>query len=53
MQKLLGHESFQITMRYAHLAPDAHDAIEQAWERMRLRTHQKRTRPPEPGESPV
>jgi integrase len=37
VQRLLGHESFQVTQRYAHLAPDAHDAIEQAWRRIRDR----------------
>ncbi len=37
VQKLLGHESFAITQRYAHLAPDAHDAVEQAWKRLRSR----------------
>lgn len=37
VQRQLGHESFAITARYAHLAPDAHDAIEAAWQRMRSR----------------
>lgn len=41
VQKLLGHESYQTTMRYAHLAPDAHDSITDAWER--IRAHQRRT----------
>jgi integrase len=41
VQKLLGHESFQITQRYAHLAPDAHDSVEKAWRRLR----QKRQSP--------
>jgi integrase len=41
VQRLLGHESFQTTMRYAHLAPDAHGAVESAWRR-ELVTHQKR-----------
>jgi integrase len=31
VQRLLGHSSFQSTMRYAHLAPDAHEAVEEAW----------------------
>lgn len=34
VQKLLGHESFAVTARYAHLAPDAHDAVEAAWRRL-------------------
>jgi hypothetical protein len=41
VQRLLGHESFAVTARYAHLAPDAHGAVEMAWER--LGTHQGRT----------
>jgi len=41
VQHLLGHESFATTQRYAHLAPDAHDAITDAWERMA--THERRT----------
>ena len=44
VQALLGHESFAVTQRYAHLAPDAHGAIEAAWER--LVTHHRRTGPP-------
>jgi len=32
VQALLGHESFVTTQRYAHLAPDASDAIRAAWE---------------------
>lgn len=43
VQHLLGHESYQTTMRYAHLAPDAHDAVEGAWER--ILAHQERTAP--------
>jgi integrase len=31
VQSLLGHESHATTQRYAHLAPDAHEAVEQAW----------------------
>lgn len=34
VQAFLGHESITTTMRYAHLAPDAHDKIEGAWERI-------------------
>jgi integrase len=41
VQRLLGQESFQTTMRYAHLAPDAHGAVESSWQRG-LVTHQKR-----------
>lgn len=32
VQALLGHESFATTQRYAHLAPDASDAIRAAWD---------------------
>lgn len=42
VQRLLGHESFATTTRYAHLAPDAHEAVEEAWVR-RVLTHQRRT----------
>lgn len=42
VQRLLGHESPGITARYSHLAPDAHDTIEQAWARIRA-THPGRT----------
>jgi integrase len=42
VQRLLGHESPQITQRYAHLSPDSHQAVDAAWSR--LRTHQIRTR---------
>lgn len=41
VQALLGHESFATTQRYAHLAPDAHDAVMQSWAN-RLSTHQSR-----------
>lgn len=41
VQRLLGHESPQITARYAHLAPDAHGAVEASWSR--VMAHQKRT----------
>lgn len=35
VQELLGHESFATTQRYAHLAPDKHEAIELSWKRRR------------------
>ncbi|MBT2543320.1 site-specific integrase [Streptomyces sp. ISL-44] len=34
VRHLLGHESYQTTQRYAHLAPDAHQAVLGAWERL-------------------
>lgn len=34
VQALLGHESYATTQRYAHLAPDAHDALRESWRRM-------------------
>lgn len=37
VQRQLGHESFAVTARYSHLAPDAHGTVEAAWERMRSR----------------
>jgi integrase len=43
VQRLLGHESFAVTQRYAHLAPDAHGTVEAAWSR--LLPHQNRTEP--------
>lgn len=45
VQALLGHASYQTTMRYAHLAPDAHDAVENAWSK--IIAHQRRTSPVE------
>ena len=42
VQRLLGHESPQITARYSHLQPDAHGTVEAAWARMRV-AHQRRT----------
>ena len=33
VQALLGHESFATTQRYAHLAPDAHSRVMEAWSR--------------------
>jgi integrase len=44
VQRLLGHESFQITQRYSHLAPDTFSAIEGVWQR--LLTHQERIEAP-------
>lgn len=34
VQQLLGHESYQTTQRYAHLAPDANDRVMAAWRAM-------------------
>lgn len=51
VQKLLGHESFAVTQKYAHLAPDAHDTVEQAWSRIRA-AHQQRTGPAAGGQRP-
>jgi integrase len=33
VQALLGHESYETTQRYAHLAPDAHDRVLASWSR--------------------
>lgn len=38
VQELLGHESHQTTMRYAHLAPDAHSAVTDSWARIEANT---------------
>lgn len=35
VMEYLGHESFETTQRYAHLAPDKHEAIEESWKRRR------------------
>jgi integrase len=34
VQRLLGHESYATTARYAHLAADAHRPVEDAWARI-------------------
>jgi integrase len=44
VQRLLGHESFAVTQRYSHLAPDAHQVVEAAWARIRA-AHPRRTAP--------
>lgn len=43
VQALLGHESHSTTQRYAHLKPDAHQRIEEAW--TRILAHVRRTGP--------
>ncbi|GIH69492.1 tyrosine-type recombinase/integrase [Sphaerimonospora thailandensis] len=43
VQHLLRHASYQTTMRYAHLAPDAHNAVESGWSK--IIAHQGRTAP--------
>ncbi|GAB3693394.1 tyrosine-type recombinase/integrase [Nocardiopsis oceani] len=35
IQRLLGHEDYATTLRYAHLQPDAFDAVRKSWERRR------------------
>jgi len=37
VQALLGHEDYGTTMRYAHLAPDAHGKVIESWNRRTLR----------------
>jgi integrase len=39
VQRLLGHASMTTTQRYAHLAPDYHDAITDSWRRDSPGTH--------------
>ncbi|MEV4160137.1 tyrosine-type recombinase/integrase [Nonomuraea dietziae] len=34
VQAPLGHSSYQTTQRYAHLAPDAHSVVEDAWSKI-------------------
>lgn len=34
VSRQLGHSSIQMTMRYAHLAPDNHDSVTGAWEHL-------------------
>lgn len=52
VQALLGHEDFRTTQRYAHHAPDAHEAVLAAWGRMRAGdadarvTHRREKGPP-------
>ncbi|MEU4234141.1 tyrosine-type recombinase/integrase [Nonomuraea sp. NPDC026600] len=41
VKELLGHSSMNTTERYAHLAPNAHEAIEDAWSK--IIAHQQRT----------
>lgn len=48
IQELLGHESPQTTLRYAHIAPSAFQAVEDAWSR--ILPHQRRMEPHASGE---
>jgi integrase len=41
VQALLGHKSFATTQIYSHLAPDAHGAVQKAWQA--IAAHQRRT----------
>ncbi|WP_374462350.1 tyrosine-type recombinase/integrase [Microtetraspora sp. AC03309] len=43
VKALLRHSSIQTTRRYAHPAPDAHDAVESGWSK--IIAHQERTTP--------
>lgn len=40
LRDLLGHESIKTTEKYAHLAPDAHGAVEETWRK--IITHEAR-----------